>query len=113
MNNLNIGIFLICLTANQFAYARRDHFCARFAEGHKLVKFSSLKLFSPIVAVLLIILPTVSMSVEPGIYYCMTERLVGIQPEIMPGSIDKEDMNAVYEWKKSNRVAGNLKPAKE
>jgi len=48
---------------------------------------------------------------KPGIYYCYTEKLVGIQPTEMP----KSNLSAVEkkEWKKKNRIASKLNPIKE
>ena len=46
-----------------------------------------------------------AVAIEPGVYYCITDRMVGIQPK------DDETESKLKRW--NNRFVGKLNPTKE
>jgi len=69
------------------------------------------KYISALIILILMLTAPVNAEVKLGIYYCYTEKMVGIQPKNVPANIEKDEEKK-YDWMEKNRTAGSLKPSK-
>jgi hypothetical protein len=53
--------------------------------------------------ILSVLEPTSTVAQEPGVYFCIVEKLAGIQPEREPSDADRKDEKTIAEWKRNTK----------